>query len=174
MGRVMQKPIRNSDNMPKEAGVYAIVCPAKKKVYVGQSKNIFNRMRWHNTALSHNKHPCADLQKDFNSGLCVFVKTLKLLDEVNHNLLVLEDYYIICFMMRNIKLYNKEKEINVMRDYFRILSMQDETLRNVFTQSHRKILTTKEIHEWIKPEVWGWYEKQENQLECHKEKLQNY
>ena len=49
------------------SGIYAIVNNDKKKIYIGKSKNIRNRLQQHSTSLNKNKSPKA-MQEDFNNG----------------------------------------------------------------------------------------------------------
>ena len=48
------------------SGIYKIINLFNNKVYIGQSKNIWNRRKQHWTALYHNHHENAQMQKDWN------------------------------------------------------------------------------------------------------------
>ena len=48
-----------------KSGVYKITCMQNNKVYIGGSKNIYNRYHTHQTKLSQNIHNCKDLQLDY-------------------------------------------------------------------------------------------------------------
>ena len=58
--------ITNSSIDPRFCGIYGIFHKTKRKVYIGQSKDIRNRFVCHKSTLRSNKHYCASLQKDFN------------------------------------------------------------------------------------------------------------
>lgn len=47
-------------------GVYKIQNTVSGKYYIGSSKNVFNRMRQHFSALRNNRHHCIGLQNSFN------------------------------------------------------------------------------------------------------------
>ena len=52
--------------MEKESGIYKIEQISKNKVYVGSSKNMYNRCHRHMSELRHGKHPNIFLQRAFN------------------------------------------------------------------------------------------------------------
>jgi len=64
-------------NLPSFSGVYLIQNLKTGFVYIGQSKNIIQRLRAHRSMLSRNTHFCKQLQTDFNLyGLENFQVTL--------------------------------------------------------------------------------------------------
>lgn len=48
------------------SGIYVIFNKFNRKVYVGQSANLQERLRQHQIALMNNKHPNKELQADYN------------------------------------------------------------------------------------------------------------
>jgi len=48
-------------------GIYRVVCTANNKCYVGQSKNINNRISRHKTELKANRHTNKGMQSDYNN-----------------------------------------------------------------------------------------------------------
>lgn len=50
------------------SGIYKITNLVNHKVYVGQSQNMFERRAQHFEALRNNKHPNAEMQKDWNEN----------------------------------------------------------------------------------------------------------
>jgi hypothetical protein len=53
----------------KKSGIYAIVVPAIKHVYIGQSVNITSRWSQHKHVLKHGRCEIEEMQKAWNSGL---------------------------------------------------------------------------------------------------------
>ncbi len=53
-------------NFENKAGIYCIECIVNGKQYIGQSKNVLNRMRQHRSELRNNKHSSYLLQDDWN------------------------------------------------------------------------------------------------------------
>lgn len=49
-------------------GVYAIINTTNGRVYIGSSANVITRLAAHERALIANKHPNAEMQKDFNEN----------------------------------------------------------------------------------------------------------
>lgn len=49
-------------------GIYAIVNKTNGRVYIGSSSNLTSRLTSHERALISNKHPNAEMQKDFNDN----------------------------------------------------------------------------------------------------------
>jgi hypothetical protein len=49
-------------------GVYALVNRANGKMYVGSSKNFYNRIKMHKSSLGSNNHYSRELQEDYNAG----------------------------------------------------------------------------------------------------------
>ena len=47
-------------------GIYKIFCVENKKVYIGESRNVFSRLGRHSNDLEKNRHDCFELQNDFN------------------------------------------------------------------------------------------------------------
>ncbi len=50
------------DKLPRTSGVYAIICAATGKAYVGSTSNLRYRWKDHRGKLRHNKHPNTSLQ----------------------------------------------------------------------------------------------------------------
>ena len=50
------------------SGIYKITNNTNGKVYVGQSKNVFQRESEHFVALRHGNHPNEAMQKDWNKS----------------------------------------------------------------------------------------------------------
>lgn len=49
-------------------GVYSITNTTNGRVYIGSSANVISRLSNHEKALIANKHPNAEMQKDFNDN----------------------------------------------------------------------------------------------------------
>ena len=49
-------------------GVYALVNHSKQKCYIGQTKNLKDRIACHVNTLDTGKHHCKELQEDYNKG----------------------------------------------------------------------------------------------------------
>ena len=81
-------------DLPKSSGIYIIKNAKTKKVYVGSSINITNRVRNHIKDLNKGIHHSMKLQRSFNKhGLQVFVYgVIELCDK---NLLPLREKYWI-------------------------------------------------------------------------------
>lgn len=56
----------HASNSTPQSGVYAIVCSANGKQYIGSAVNIKRRWRWHRTALRGNRHHSILLQRAWN------------------------------------------------------------------------------------------------------------
>lgn len=48
------------------SGIYKITNQVNGKIYIGQSKNVYERRAEHFTALRHKKHPNKAMQRDWN------------------------------------------------------------------------------------------------------------
>lgn len=65
-----------------KTGIYAIINTCNNKIYIGQSKNIKNRINRHKSELKHNKHRNLYLQREFNKygAQCFSFKVLEFCD----------------------------------------------------------------------------------------------
>lgn len=83
-------------NLPKTAGIYAIVNVLNNKKYVGSTSNLNKRYRQHFNLLSKNKHVNAHLQHAFNKyGNSSFeFWILEQCEDITDTLLLLEQKYI--------------------------------------------------------------------------------
>lgn len=50
------------------SGIYKITNQLNGKIYVGQSKNVYEREAEHFTALRRNRHPNKEMQRDWNKN----------------------------------------------------------------------------------------------------------
>lgn len=50
------------------SGVYAILNISKRKIYIGSSRNIKQRLINHKSKLKHGKNPIVKMQEDYNNG----------------------------------------------------------------------------------------------------------
>lgn len=91
----------------KLQGIYGIYNATKQKWYIGQSHNIRTRISKHKTDLKNGKHPCKEMQTDYNNGDIFEYYALRI--NVNTDDLDLaENLYIqeLCYAREN-KGYNK-------------------------------------------------------------------
>ena len=103
----------------KSDGIYAIICPKTKRVYIGKTKNVRIRLANHNMNLKRKKHSCYALQEDYNKGYRFYAKILE--TDIGDGIIASgrEAYYMGCCMINGLKLYNDEKERCVLNRYFR-------------------------------------------------------
>lgn len=75
------------------SGIYRITNTIKNKVYVGQSKNVYERRAEHFVALRRGRHPNKEMQRDWNEnnrGFRFDVIELTTVDKLNER----EKYWI--------------------------------------------------------------------------------
>jgi group I intron endonuclease len=58
--------IKNKPPVSNTCGIYAIYCIFNQKIYIGQSKNMYNRISYHKRVMRRNKHENSYLQKIHN------------------------------------------------------------------------------------------------------------
>lgn len=52
--------------LPKQPGIYLILCSVNNSIYIGQSINVYSRLREHRYLLKRNMHPNVKMQNVFN------------------------------------------------------------------------------------------------------------
>lgn len=119
-------PVREYTKKTPNSGIYKIVNNHNQKLYIGQSKDIYQRWYQHLSDLRRNKHHCKSLQKDWNfykeeSFTFSVIETCDLID-----LIGLEKDYIISYPKE--RLYNFNIENHPWKAGFTALS-QDLPVR---------------------------------------------
>lgn len=83
----------------------------KKKIYVGQTKNLNRRASQHLLHLKNGTHPNKDLLLDYQNGDVFYFAVLEETDNLpNEELIIFEKIYMLYFLESNCKLYNKQKK----------------------------------------------------------------
>ena len=83
--------------MSKTYSVYAIICKVNKKIYIGRTTNIKQRINNHFDNLKGNNHKILDLQEDFNKyGI---------------------DNFEVYLLEEDIDYTDRKKEYDYMREY---------------------------------------------------------
>lgn len=101
----------STKTIEKKPGIYYIKNIVSKKVYIGQSKNIYKRLILHKHKLINNKHSNSHLQRSFNKHSiinfkCGIIKYCNIL-----NLTLLESFFI---NHQKVEIYNiREAEDSV-------------------------------------------------------------
>ena len=95
-------------NIPKYngAGVYAIINKEEKKVYIGISNNIRNRILKHNSDLKKGIHINKKLNNDRRKKLNVVI--LEKIPELNERNNLLEYVYMSWFYEMKFEMYNEQ------------------------------------------------------------------
>jgi group I intron endonuclease len=75
----------------KTSGIYALYNMDNKKMYVGKSVNVYERIQDHNCALNNNKHTNSYLQNSFNKYKFIYVT----IEKCEENLLNEREIYYI-------------------------------------------------------------------------------
>lgn len=105
------------------SGVYALVNRTNGRMYIGSSKNFYNRIKVHKSSLCLDKHNSKELQSDYNAGHNIdFV----ILEQCETRLLLsLEEKFINFFedFVYNVKMKSKVKDSDAsrmadLRDYW--------------------------------------------------------
>lgn len=113
------KKIEKLKNIGKSCpGVYALVNHSKKKCYIGQTKNLKDRIACHINTLDTGKHHCKELQKDYSNGDKIEIIVLAETKEYSDERKCLEDYYIMCLHERDIGLYNDLGQAKSDKNFF--------------------------------------------------------
>ena len=99
-------------------GVYALVNHSKQKCYIGQTKNLKDRIACHVNTLDTGKHHCKELQEDYSKGDKIEIIILAETKEYSDERKCLEDYYIMCLHERNIDLYNDLGQAKSDKNFF--------------------------------------------------------
>lgn len=93
----------------KGGGVYVIICPDKKKAYVGSTIDLRSRLKAHQNALKRKAHPNNELMKDFKNHK-MYVRILKRFENVtifNSDFMRLcEKCYMLSLLKLGYSLYN--------------------------------------------------------------------
>jgi len=92
----LNKSIVHLKNELEFSGIYCIKNLTNNKCYVGSSKNIFNRLRYHISQLNNNNHTNNILQNDWNKFRAIdfTVKILELVEGAHNNRLIIECKWI--------------------------------------------------------------------------------
>lgn len=126
------KKIEKLKNIGKSCpGVYALVNHSKKKCYIGQTKNLKDRIACHVNTLDTGKHHCKELQEDYSNGDKIEIIILAETKEYSDDRKCLEDYYIMCLHERNIGLYNDLGQAKSDKNFFYRASFLDSNVGNL-------------------------------------------
>ena len=116
---VTLKKMEKLKNIGKSCpGVYALVNHSKQKCYIGQTKNLKDRIACHVNTLDTGKHHCKELQEDYSKGDKIEIIILAETKEYSDERKCLEDYYIMCLHERNIDLYNDLGQAKSDKNFF--------------------------------------------------------
>lgn len=107
--------------LPKESGVYMIMCKANGKCYIGSSYNIMKRVREHFDNLFLNEHSIIELNNDFKEYGIENFEAIQLASCSGELKNYIEGYYIKKYDSRNTGYNANEAGIS-----FEIKSMADE------------------------------------------------
>jgi group I intron endonuclease len=81
------------NNLKRKSGIYIIKNTINKKVYIGSSANLYNRIHEHIRALKNNKHKNSYLQNHYNKYInSLYFECVCFCDK--QDLIVKEQYYI--------------------------------------------------------------------------------
>lgn len=100
-------------------GIYKIYNKENNNTYIGQSKNIENRLNKHIEDLKNNKHHQRNLQKEYNNlkkNIKNQYKCNELFDYIDYDKLVFEKYYGI-EVLKAFDYYNLEELLKLEDEY---------------------------------------------------------
>lgn len=94
----------------QKPGIYSLKHKNSGKVYIGQTKNLWNRLMVHDCQLKKGTHPNKKLQKAYNQSPDIEIEILEEFDKTieSKQMLKMEDLYIKMFDATN-----EEKGFNV-------------------------------------------------------------
>lgn len=102
-----------------KSGVYAIKNKTNKKIYIGQSENLYMRYQSHKSALKAGRHPNREMQNDYNKRhILVFYPLETIESHGSRKRLEKENYYLSCYAFKGIELYNSGCKEHYYERYF--------------------------------------------------------
>ena len=120
----------------KSGGIYAIINKDKRKIYIGETKNIRHRSKAHINLLKSGKHTCKELQEDYNNNSNIeIIELLEIPGEWNTEArFCVEDYYIACLQEKGIELYNNPRDKNCKDNFFILACRADKSITNIIKE----------------------------------------
>lgn len=134
------KDISPYPETPALVGIYAITNEVTKQVYIGSSKNIYNRLTTHIKMLHAKKHHSYKLQRSFNThGLAAF--SFKIIEEVDDPAMLFtrEQYYLDLWGKKRGKLLNVSRTAD-SSDY---LKRKSRRTKRKTTRTRKKVTSGK-------------------------------